>query len=111
MSDACARRSTAATTPTRSAPCAAPVTRWTIASARRRNPSHASSPERPAVAPHIGGLIGDARMIGAVGQAGQRLAAAEEEVGAAGIADRPAAGVLVELEQRAALTDRDDIVD
>src|SRR5262249_16217999 len=54
---------------------------------------------------------GDARVVRAVGQAGDGLAAAKEEVGMAGIADRPAAGFLVELEQRAALADRDDVVD
>src|SRR5207247_3970391 len=45
------------------------------------------------------------------GQAGERLAAAEEEVGATGIADRPAAGLLSEFEQCAALTEWDDVVD
>src|SRR5712691_4528927 len=50
-------------------------------------------------------------MVGAVGQAGDGLAAAEEEVGAARIADRPAAGLLGELEQGAALAERNDIVD
>src|SRR5437870_5235940 len=128
MSAGCARRSTAATRPTRSAPCAAPATRSTIASARRRSEifvarmkrsairgsCHASrlfphcaslhagyglnplSSERPPIAADVGRLIGDARMVGTVGQAGDGLAAAEEEVGAAGIADRPAAGLLGE---------------
>ena len=68
-------------------------------------------PERTAVAPYVGRLIGDARMIGAVGQAGDAMAAAEEEIGTAGIADRPAAGLLGELEQRPALAERNDVVD
>src|SRR2546430_8476890 len=63
------------------------------------------------VAANLGRLIGDARVIGAVGQARERLAAAEEEVGATGIADRPAAGLLGEFEQCAALTEWDDVVD
>src|SRR6516225_4907466 len=54
---------------------------------------------------------GDARVVRAVGQAGDRLAAAKKEVGMAGIADRPAAGLLVEFEQGAALAKRDDVVD
>src|SRR5262245_46550520 len=69
------------------------------------------SPERPAVAALIGRLIGDARMVGAVGQARDGVAAAEEEVRLARIADRPAAGVLGELEQGPALAHRDDVVD
>ncbi len=39
------------------------------------------------------------------------MTAAEEEVGGAWIADRPAAGVLIELEQAATLAERDHIVD
>ena len=46
----------------------------------------------------------------AVGQAGDRLAAAEEEFGARRIADGPPAGVLRQLQQRTALTHRDDVV-
>ena len=63
------------------------------------------------VAAHLGRLIGDARVMGAVGQAGDRLATAEEEVGANGIADRPAAGLLGEFKQCAALTEWDDVID
>jgi hypothetical protein len=44
-----------------------------------------------------GRLIGDPRVVRAIGQAGQRLAAAEEEFRTGGIADRPVAGGLVEL--------------
>src|SRR5262249_15514872 len=58
-----------------------------------------------------GRLISDARVVSAIGQAGDRLTAAKEEIGMAWIADRPAAGLLVELEQRAALADGDDVVD
>src|SRR3954464_7256004 len=72
----------------------------------------ASAPERwPAGAPDVGGLIGDAGVIGAIRQARHRLSAAEEEVLAARIADRPAARLLRKLEQRAPLPDRDDVVD
>jgi two-component system phosphate regulon response regulator PhoB len=66
---------------------------------------------RPPIAAQVGRLIGDTRMIRAIGQAGRRLTAAEEEVRAAGIADRPPAGRLRELEQRAPLTDRNDVVE
>src|SRR5262249_17025052 len=59
----------------------------------------------------MGRLIGDTRVVCAVGQAGDGLAAAKKEVGMAGIADRPAAGLLVELEQGTALAKRDDVVD
>ena len=44
-----------------------------------------------------GRLIGDPRVMRAIGQAGQRLAAAEEEFRARGIADRPVAGGLVQF--------------
>src|SRR5262245_66081365 len=70
-----------------------------------------STPERSPIAAHMGRLIGDARVVRAVGQAGDGLAAAKDEVGMAWVADRPAAGLLVELEQRAALAERDDVVD
>src|SRR5436309_1244134 len=70
-----------------------------------------STPERSPVAAHMGRLIGDARVVRAIGQAGDGLAAAQEEVGMAWIADRPAAGLLIEFEQRAALAERDDVVD
>src|SRR5262249_31205607 len=70
-----------------------------------------SAPKRSPVAAHMGRLIGDARVVRAIGQAGDGLAAAKEEVGMAWIADRPSTGLLVELEQRAALADRDDVVD
>src|SRR5262245_21085908 len=68
-------------------------------------------PERPAVAALIGRLIGDPRMVGAVGQARDGAAAAEEEVRLPRIADRPAAGLLGELEQGPALAHWDDVVD
>ena len=57
-----------------------------------------------------GGLIGDARVVRAVGQAGERLAAAEKEFRARGIADRPVAGGLVQFQQRQPLAHRHHIV-
>ena len=56
-------------------------------------------------------LIGDARVVRAVGKARERLAAAEEEVGAARIADRPMAGVLGQFQKRLALAHRHDVVE
>src|SRR5277367_992810 len=129
MSAACARRSTAAILRTRSAPCAAPAIRWTIVSARRaeqlsasRHPSRlaplapqddgSGSARRALIAtPVARRLIGHARVIGAVGQSAERIAAAEEKVAAAGIADRPAAGLLVQFKNGTALADRNDVVD
>src|ERR1043165_1212116 len=70
-----------------------------------------STSDRPPVAPGCRRLVGDARVIAAIGNPRGGLAATEEEVGLARIADRPAALVVVELEQRAALSDRDDILD
>ena len=56
-------------------------------------------------------LIGDARVMRAIGQAVQRLAAAEEEFRAGGIADRPVAGGLVEFQQRQPLAHRHHVVE
>src|SRR3954470_9065474 len=56
-------------------------------------------------------LIGNAPVITAIGCPGVCLSTAEEEVGLARIADWPVALILVELEQRAALPDRDDVLD
>src|SRR5690606_3069290 len=65
-------------------------------------------PEMPLLAPAVGRrLIGDARVIRAIGQLVRGLAAAEKELAAAGIADRPAAGMLAELQQGLALLHRD----
>src|SRR5262249_39886369 len=128
MSAGCARRSTAVTIPIRSARFAAPATRSMTGLERRRDwnqrrpvskhvkPGRSagadrSTPERSPVAAHMGRLIGDARVVRAIGQAGDGLAAAKEEVGVAWIADRPAAGLLLWLEQRAALAGREDVVD
>src|SRR3984957_10552073 len=73
---------------------------------------HDNSPQRALVAAAVGrGLIGGAGVIGAIWQRGQRVAAAEEKFGAARVADGPAAGLLVELKQRAALADRNDVVE
>src|SRR5262245_36795306 len=61
--------------------------------------------------PPVGGrLIGHARVVRAVGQARERLAAAEEEVRACGIADRPVAGGFVEFQKRQPLAHRHDVV-
>ena len=49
-------------------------------------------------------------MVRAIGQAGKRLAAAEEEFRARGIADRPVAGGFVEFKQRQPLAHRNDVV-
>ena len=54
-------------------------------------------------------LIGDARVIGAIGQALLVLAAAIDEVGRPGIADRPAAGRLGELQDRDPRPHRHDV--
>src|SRR5712675_1827301 len=66
---------------------------------------------RPAVAPGCRRLIGDAAVIAAIGRAGGGLAAAEEEIRLAGIADRPMAFLVIEFEQRAALAERNDVLD
>src|SRR6185503_5373726 len=58
-----------------------------------------------------GGLIRHPRMVRAVGQAGQRLAAAKKEFRARGITDRPMAGRLAQLQQRKPLAQRHDIVE
>src|SRR5580704_14995241 len=73
---------------------------------------HDRSPQRPLVPSPVGRrLIGDAGVIGAIRQARYGLAAAEEKVGAAGVADGPTAGLLVEFQQRAALADRNDVIE
>src|SRR6185312_2872186 len=53
----------------------------------------------------------DARVMRAIGQARKRLAAAEEEIRACGIADRPVAGGFVEFEQRQPLAHRHEVVE
>jgi hypothetical protein len=50
-------------------------------------------------------------VIATIGERAHRLAAAEEEVRASGIADRPAAGLFGKFEDAAPLADGDDIVD
>src|SRR5262249_37392822 len=71
-----------------------------------------SGPHRPPVAaPVRERLVGHARMVGAVGQPRARVAAAEEEIGAARIADWPAAGALWQLTGRAPRAHRYDVVD
>src|SRR5262249_8102894 len=65
----------------------------------------------PVAATVGGGLIGNARMVRAIGQSCDRVAAAEEEFRAAGIANRPSTGLLGQFQNGAALTDRDDVLD
>src|SRR5947207_7785574 len=65
----------------------------------------------PLSAPVRRRLIGDAAVIATIRHAGQRFAAAEEEIRLAGVSDRPVAFFVVELDERAALSDRDDIFD
>ena len=66
-----------------------------------------SAAEWPLVAPPVAGrLIGNAGVVGAIGQVARRLAAAEVELAAAGVADRPFAGFLGQLQQSFALLDR-----
>src|SRR5260221_604449 len=59
---------------------------------------------------HPGRVFSPPRVIRAIGQAGQRLAATEEEFRTGGIADRPMAGRLIQLEQRQPLAHRHHIV-
>src|SRR5215471_10138291 len=73
---------------------------------KRANRS-SSVPELPLVAPPIvHRLVGNPAVIGAIGQVVCRVPAAEEEVSAAGIADRPAAGLFIQLQKGLALLDR-----
>src|ERR1044071_3505968 len=126
MSAPRAGRSIAAAPPIRSAPCAAPVIRSTSGSAGRRNVRKGgigaaqfgtlgrtlgSRTRRTPVAPGCRRLIGNAPVISAIRCSGGGLATAEEEVRLAGVADRPVALFLVEFEERAALPDRDDVLD
>src|SRR6185369_3642231 len=50
-------------------------------------------------------LIGDSAMLDAIGEAGVRLLAAEMEVGLPGMADRPFADAVVQIEQRGLVGD------
>ena len=65
---------------------------------------------RPAIAAQIDGLIGDTRVIGTIGQAADRWTATKIEIRVAGIADRPPACLFGQLQQAAALPDRNDII-
>src|SRR5512141_919810 len=104
MSGGCARRSTAAIWPTRSAPCAGRAIRSTTASGGRSDLTAKSA----LVAPPVGhGLVGDARVIGAIRRFVYVFAAAEEEFRTARVADRPTAGLFCQLQQGLALLDRD----
>jgi hypothetical protein len=55
-------------------------------------------------------LICNSRVISAVGQAGDCLPATEKKLRTPGITYRPATGLVVQLQKRAALTQRNDIV-
>src|SRR6202521_647119 len=56
-------------------------------------------------------LVGNPAVVAAVRHAHHCLAAAEEEIRLSRVPDRPMAFFVIELDQRAALTDRDDVVD
>src|SRR5437660_5245913 len=96
------------------APRMVPLTRkdWNENDACSGTPaSRAHGAPVPVAAPLVRRLIGDTRLVAAIGQADDRFAAAEEEVRVAGIADRPVALVFAQLEDRAALADRDDVLE
>src|SRR3974390_3949189 len=62
---------------------------------------------RSLVAPAVGGrLVGDARVVRAIGEFVDGIAATEEEIPAARIADRPATGLFGELQPGLALVNR-----
>lgn len=65
----------------------------------------------PAITTQVCWLIGDAGVIGAIREVGCNMTAAEEEIGSAGVANRPAAGVVSQLKQRATLSNRDNVVE
>src|SRR5262245_47208672 len=56
-------------------------------------------------------LVGHPRVVSAIGQAGDSLPAAEEEVGPAWIPNTLAAGLPREREQAPALAERDHVID
>src|SRR5215831_18005934 len=71
-----------------------------------QQPRLRSVSKRTLVAPAIADrLIGNAAMIGTIGLLIYGVAAAEEEISPAGIADRPSAGFLIQLQQSLALLD------
>src|SRR5713226_7989887 len=76
---------------------------------RRRSKPLSRRPPFPAAVRRR--LVGDPAVIAAVRHAHDRLAAAEEEIRLSRVPDRPMAFFVIELDQRAALTDRDDVVD
>src|SRR5262245_2155848 len=101
-------RTMAAIAPT---PRSAPRAAWAIRPPARPHGRLKSGTGRSPVAAPVGGrLVGHARVIGAIGQLADGLAATEEEVLCAGIADRPAAFGVRELEQGTALSNRDDVL-
>src|SRR3954463_10747966 len=62
-------------------------------------PAEGEGRRRPAVAPRNLRLVGDSAMLDAIGKAGIGGRPAEMEIGLAGMADRPFADLLVEIEQ------------
>src|SRR6266567_3095069 len=70
-----------------------------------------SASRRPPFPAAVRRLVGDPAVIAAVRHAHHRLAAAEEEIRLSRVPDRPMAFFVIELDQRATLTDRDDVVD
>src|SRR3954466_3202380 len=68
-------------------------------------PTKGKGRRRLAVAARELRLIGDAAMLHAIREAGIGLVAAEMEIGLAGMADRPFADLLVEIEQAGLLGD------
>src|SRR5690348_17480591 len=84
----------------------------TNASARAPDERPQSAADEPPVPAAIRNrLVGDARVVGTVGQPLDRPAAAEEEIRSTRISDRPMALVLGELENGTALAERNDVLD
>src|SRR3954470_22220884 len=77
----------------------APASLRSVALANPR-PAEGERGGRPAIAARELGLVGDPAMLDAIGKAGVCLLPAEMEVGLAGMADRPFADAVVEIEQR-----------
>src|SRR5262245_60750700 len=63
----------------------------------------------PPIAPRLRRLVGNAPVITAIRRPSVGLPTAEEEVRLTRVSDRPMALLVVELEERAALPDRDDV--
>src|SRR5689334_11640276 len=81
------------------------VTRGRSRKPDRGDARERSGPRRSTIAPRCRRLIGDARMIAAIGNSCAGFAAAEIKVRLPRIADRPMTLLVIELEQRAALAE------